>query len=257
MDTNKNEKPEAEAETASTAAMAMKAKNLLFERRILFLCTCLVGATCLIWCIAVNTNGWFTVAAPDQQVGIFINETQRYFLHSKSGLFRICRTAKRNATSKAVQMCRSHEMFPSDEKLRTDPSLDLTIINYTRTEMFFSITSLLLMLMGFLFSIYTFRNPRYMFKRLAAGIHFLSCSSVMVVIEVVISSIDYEKAHIPFVHPKTAIYYYGFSFWLGWIVFVINLFASLSFLFYSKKRKGDKAPTEEMAMADEPTIIGR
>lgn len=27
------------------------------------------------------------------------------------------------------EMCRSHEMFPSDEKLRTDPSLDLTIIS--------------------------------------------------------------------------------------------------------------------------------
>ncbi|KAK9509245.1 hypothetical protein O3M35_006600 [Rhynocoris fuscipes] len=154
-------------------------------------------------------------------------------------------------------MCRAHEMFPSEEKLRTDPSLDRTIINYTRTEMFFSIVSVMLMMMGFLFSIYTFRNPRYMFKRLAAGIHFLSCSSVVVVMEVVINSIHYEKAHIPFVHPKSAIYYYGFSFWLGWCVFACNLISSLAFLLYSKKRKGDKAPTEEMAMADEPTIIGR
>ncbi|XP_014259254.1 voltage-dependent calcium channel gamma-2 subunit [Cimex lectularius] len=237
--------------------VADKAKALLVERRLLFFCTCLVGAATLIWVIAVNTQGWFTVAAQDQSYGIFINETQRFFLRSRSGLFRICRVGKKNQTAKPIEICRSHEMFPSDDKIRTDPSLDRTILNYTRTEMFFSVVSVLLMLMGFLFSIYTFRNPRYMFKRLAAGVHFLSCASVIVVLEVVINSIYYEKAHLPFVHPRRAVYYYGYSFYLGWLVFAFNAVASIAFLVYSKKRKGDKALTEEMAMADEPTIIGR
>lgn len=81
--------------------------------------------------------------------------------------------------------------------------------------------------------------------------------SVLVVIEVLISSIDYERVHLPFVHPKGVEVDYGWSFALAWIVFLVLFFSGCAFMLYSRKRKGNKAANDEMGMADEPTIIGR
>lgn len=72
-----------------------------------------------------------------------------------------------------------------------------------------------------------------------------------------LSSIEYESNNVFETFPKGAVMKYHFSLVLAWIVFLCNLVAGLAFMIFSRKRKRDKAPTEEIAMADEPTIIGR
>ncbi|KAH9627859.1 hypothetical protein HF086_001755 [Spodoptera exigua] len=145
--------------------------------------------------------------------------------------------------------------FPPQEHSFTNPISGFK--DYVRTMISFGIISLFVMAMGCGFSVYTFHNPRYMFKRLAAGIHFISTSCTFVVVQVMMSSVDHMKKSVKFIYPERAYHYYNISFFLAWFVVLVNLFAAASFLWYSRKRKGDKAATDELAMADEPTIIGR
>lgn len=79
----------------------------------------------------------------------------------------------------------------------------------------------------------------------------------MVVIQVVLSSMEYGSKNTVMGFPKGSSVHYGFSLVLAWFVCMGNLLAGCAFILFSKKRKRDKAPTEEIAMADEPTIIGR
>jgi hypothetical protein len=77
-------------ETRSARERALS-NTLIMERRILFVCTLLVGFCSLLWVAAVLTEFWFTVSGGPG--GIYINETQRFFVHSHSGILRICRYA--------------------------------------------------------------------------------------------------------------------------------------------------------------------
>src|SRR5690606_16040661 len=69
--------------------------------------------------------------------------------------------------------CDFFSVTPSQEEIRQNTEIDRTILEYTRSEVAFAVLSMLLMVMGISFALYTFLEPRYMFKRLAGGVHFI------------------------------------------------------------------------------------
>jgi hypothetical protein len=71
-------------------------KKLIVERRVLFACTLMIGLSIVLWIAAIFTDWWFIVSGG--QNGIYVNETKRFFLHSNSGLWKICRTSSANIT---------------------------------------------------------------------------------------------------------------------------------------------------------------
>ncbi|XP_047513205.1 uncharacterized protein LOC125055044 [Pieris napi] len=247
---------------------------LVLERRILFACTVLVGLSTFVWITAVCTEKWVHIYSPN---GIYLPTRGEYFMWSNSGVWEICRYVFRptlvpeavNAstprpidvtglTGEYYTNCTNYLAQPIMKNGKpVDPAYDIDVANYVRTMISFGIISLFVMAMGCGFSIYTFRNPRYMFKRLAAGIHFISTSCTFVVVQVTMSSLDHMQKNVKYIYPERASHYFHISYFLAWFVVLVNFFAAASFLWYSRKRKGDKAATDELAMADEPTIIGR
>ncbi|XP_023234027.1 voltage-dependent calcium channel gamma-7 subunit-like [Centruroides sculpturatus] len=220
------------------------AAQLLCEQRALLVITVASIAAILLWMVAMGTEYWFYVEVPN---GVYTNKTDTMFLKSHSGLWKLCKTEVKNVSGREAKIVSIFVII----------FLFFLIIDYTRTETAFSIISLCLMVMGLGFSLYTFKEPRYMFKRLAGGVHFLTAATVLVVIEVLINSIKYEERYLSARHPKGASLHYGFSFVLGWITFVVFIIAGCLFIYCSRKRKGDKAPSEYHAREDEPNILGR
>jgi len=142
-------------------------------------------------------------------------------------------------------------------ELRSDPSVANTIIDYRRSVMALAVLSGMIMPMGVAFSFYTFFNPRYTFKRLAAGVHFLTASMAMVLIQVVLGGAKFGRSKLPSRHPPGSTWTYGFSFYLACSVFSIFATAFIVFLAFSKKKKGDNIISEELALADEHVAMGR
>ncbi|KAK4323269.1 hypothetical protein Pmani_006050 [Petrolisthes manimaculis] len=129
--------------------------------------------------------------------------------------------------------------------------------NYQRTVAAFSIISLCVIAMGFLFSVYTFYQTRYMYKRLAACSHVVAAGCVLIVIEVATSLFNFASQRMPSVHLPGSTWHYGYSYMLAWVTFIGEVTAAIAFGVCSRKRKKDKAPDDEYAIEEEPTIIGR
>ncbi|GFT79086.1 uncharacterized protein TNCV_3094461 [Trichonephila clavipes] len=80
-------------------------------------------------------------------------------------------------------------------------------------------------------------------------------AAVLVVIEVVVNSVEYEEQYLTDRHPKGAVWSYGYSFVFAWLTFVVLLIIGITFMICSRKKKGDRSGGGQVD--DEPHILGR
>ncbi|KAG8184838.1 hypothetical protein JTE90_012087 [Oedothorax gibbosus] len=249
--TDRVRKPSAMQRLRRRVAERDEAEVIAFERRVLAGATASIPVALLLWSVAVGTDFWFHVT-PESGSPIYVNKTDSFFVRSYSGLWTICKFLYLNGSMQGapIKTCHNHRLFPSEDFIQKNPEVDRTILDYTRTESAFAIISFCMMTMSFCFSLYTFKETRYMFKRLAAGVHFIGAACVLVVVEVVVNSVEYEERFLTDRHPKGATWSYGYSFFLACLSGVIMALCGITFLLCSKKRKG-------VLGADEPNILGR
>ena len=128
--------------------------------------------------------------------------------------------------------------------------------NWVPTELAFVIIVLLLIGLSGGFSIYSLYHPRYTFKRVASALHLLTASMLLGMLidqpPRVFQHLDEFESH----RLKTAEaaaeaaaavsagagggnvqHYYGYSYLMAWITFIISILAFLAFFALSKKRK--------------------
>ncbi|CAG0880812.1 unnamed protein product [Darwinula stevensoni] len=246
------------------------AREVLFERRLILGVTISAFIAFIIWLVALSTDYWFVLDVPGG--GLSSNDTvaNGVFLRSRSGIWRLCTTRLwlRNNTITVIggaifiSISESlyssyHDFFPPKAEIPKNPDIDENILDYSRTEATFSVIAVFIMVLALGFSVYTFKQTRYMYKRLAGSLHCLAACSLLVVLEVVKHSMIYEEKNFPNVHPPGCYSYYGYSYLLAWVTFIFYLLAGLTFFYCSRKRKREKAPDEDWAIEDEPHIIGR
>lgn len=224
------------------------------ERRALLWATLAAMLGFFLWIICIGTEQWITVAAPESGP-VYVNRTKSFFFYANMGLFRMCRTTSpamaNGKPGTEESSCAFFSVFPSEEAIRQDMEIDRTILEYTRSEVAFCTLSLVMLLMGIGFSVYTFKEHRYMFKRLAGGVHFISAGVMMVVMEVENNSATYEERYLSSRLPKGCRWSFGFSYYFAWITFSMYVIIGLTFMVCSRKRKG------LTGVDDEPQIIGR
>jgi len=238
------------SDRARVAAIEKAAKRVALERRVLLGVTFFMLIGLGLWIIAMSTAYWNRV---DGGKGVKVPKTGRYLLSAHNGLWSSCRITLQNETKpiQKIHRCQWLDLFPKNK------DFNKTFLDYQRTAAGFSIIALMIMLMGLAFAFYTFFETRYMYKRLAAGCQMVAAMCILICLEVSTARMKYETHNLPNRMPAGATWTFGFSYILAWITFLSQLTACLAFAICSKKKKKDKAPDDQFAIEEEPTVIGR
>jgi hypothetical protein len=105
-----------------------------------------------------------------------------------------------------LERCTYHNLFADEALIAADPAVDDDMLDLSRAAATFSIITIFVMTLGFVFTVYTFLNPRYMFKRLAGGVHFISGVSSAFVCRILHMSVHHAQQHLKYAFPDKADY---------------------------------------------------
>jgi len=209
----------------------------------------------LLFLIAVVTEYWVKV---DMNVAVLTNDTERqvtfYRMGYNHGLWRVCEQEFYNSTVNVNQV--TGMIYPYCSGLilfSSDPKIDPVTMHFRRSCCAIGIVALIVSAFANVGSWYSLRSFRYIYKRLAGILHFITGACCWITVEVFKQSIQYEQSKSNFTKTVT----YHFSYYFGWICFSFFLIVGLVLLVFSRKRKGDQARSLREAAENEPVNIGR
>ena len=223
--------------------------NVLFEHTCLVVMTAMVCLAFVIWLVAVSTDYWVIVIAGSKGILLDSASKQLVFLWSYSGLWRRCDiiTEALNLTGvdfdidtqpeKHFKRCHHHTFSPPVAPTAKD-SVGGASIDFVQAELTIVVIVLVLMTMAVAFSVYALVHPRYMYKRVAGFLHFITSVTLVVLFGLVRSS--EHLAHHQTIHPEVlehSKHYFGYSLLLGVTVLFIFISAGFAFVCLSKKRR--------------------
>ncbi|GAV01704.1 hypothetical protein RvY_12372 [Ramazzottius varieornatus] len=220
-------------------------QHLSFQRKCLLAASSSTVIGLILMLVAVCTDYWLIVINPG---GTYLSHDKLWRMASHSGVWRICNIDFRNETHpfRIDTQCQRHILFPSDvESDQMKHDFDQNSLNYTRSEVAFSTLALILMVVGQCLAFYSLDedSPFLWYRRVTALLHLTSATCVLVCIEVLVSSVSYEQAHLPFRHPAASVSHFGFSFVLACVACAAFYVAGLVFAFFSRKRRPKKMPS--------------
>ncbi|ODM92366.1 Voltage-dependent calcium channel gamma-8 subunit [Orchesella cincta] len=222
-----------ERREAMLKRVRMEKKVMLFSSIVAFL------SLFPVWIMAVFTDHWFNVRQSDEALQKAFNVSlseQDVFIYSNAGLWRMCHHFQTAGRSR--QTCSYFSIFLGrDDSGRSPSTLNEHVIDYTRAQICFAFISVLLMVMTIVAAFYTFKNSRYVYKRLASCLYFMTTITVLAVQEVLGTSVNYADGAK--LYPQGSHVSYGFSYYLGWSVFLVYLVNGCMFLVMSRKVKYD------------------
>lgn len=236
--------------------------RLELERRVMIAALVSSCLAAVIWLTAITTNEWCSVTFDEWRL---INSSTRRTVNTyvkiyNIGLWKLCAYLYFNATNSSLTIgpkfqCKTLKI--SSEGAEDDSTLDETLMHHRRSTSAMAIIAMCLSPVAIGFGAYALKQARYMFKRVASAVHFITAAAAMVSIEVFRGMLHYMNDKVKGYDWFRGSFQYGFSFGFAWVTFILLVLSGIAFLAVSGKRKRDKALSEREAVENEPVQLGR